>query len=146
MCIWNGLSYQCQMFMYLGRLVPLVPNLYMYLERYLLLVSNTNVSGTVVMNGAKYLYVFGTLSNVDAKDGLEEHITSIDKIRNAVRYLRSSPARLTSFEESAEFEKIDCGRKPCLDVDTRWNSTFLMLETALKFQSAFERVYEDDVI
>ncbi|GJS45388.1 zinc finger, BED-type containing protein [Tanacetum coccineum] len=72
--------------------------------------------------------------------GLEEHITSVDKIRNAVRYLRSSPGRLTSFEESVEFEKIDCGRKPCLDVDTRWNSTFLMLETALKFQSAFDRL------
>ncbi|GKE77811.1 zinc finger BED domain-containing protein RICESLEEPER 2-like protein, partial [Tanacetum coccineum] len=70
--------------------------------------------------------------------GLEEHITSVDKIRNAARYLRSSPGRLTSFEESVEFEKIDCGRKPCLDVDTRWNSTFLMPETALKFQSAFD--------
>ncbi|GKF91133.1 zinc finger BED domain-containing protein RICESLEEPER 2-like protein, partial [Tanacetum coccineum] len=76
--------------------------------------------------------------NLVVRDGLEEHIDSVDKIRNAVRYLRSSPGRLTSFEESVEFEKIDCGRKPCLDVDTRWNSTFLMLEMALKFRSAFE--------
>ena len=89
----------------------------------------------------KYLHLrcCAHIINLVVRDGLEEHITFIDKIRNALRYLRSSPGRLTSFEESVEFEKIDCRRKPCLDVDTRWNSTFLMLETALKFQSAFER-------
>ncbi|KAI9083360.1 hypothetical protein K1719_034726 [Acacia pycnantha] len=30
----------------------------------------------------------------------------------------------------------------CLDVPTRWNSTYLMLETAQKFEAAFKR-YED---
>ena len=28
----------------------------------------------------------------------------------------------------------------CLDVPTRWNSTYLMLESAEKFQKAFERL------
>ncbi|GJS05234.1 zinc finger BED domain-containing protein RICESLEEPER 2-like protein [Tanacetum coccineum] len=80
----------------------------------------------------KYLHLrcCAHIINLVVREGLEEHITSVDKIRNAVRYLRSSPGRLTSFEESVEFEKIDCGRKPCLDVDTRWNSTFLMLNLA----------------
>ena len=40
---------------------------------------------------------------------------------------------------SVEKAKITCQRKPCLDVETRWNSTFLMLETAEKFEAAFDR-------
>ena len=33
----------------------------------------------------------------------------------------------------------------CLDVPTRWNSTYLMLETAQKFEKAFIRMdFEDD--
>ncbi|KAK1364037.1 hypothetical protein POM88_039598 [Heracleum sosnowskyi] len=32
----------------------------------------------------------------------------------------------------------------CLDVDTRWNSTFMMLEVATIYQSAFERLYIED--
>ncbi|KAK9142965.1 hypothetical protein Syun_012365 [Stephania yunnanensis] len=32
----------------------------------------------------------------------------------------------------------------CLDVETRWNSTYLMLETSMKFQKIFEMMeYED---
>ncbi|GJY95647.1 RNA-directed DNA polymerase, eukaryota, partial [Tanacetum coccineum] len=45
--------------------------------------------------------------NLVVRDGVEEHITSVDKIQNAMRYLRSSPGRLTSFEESAELQVID---------------------------------------
>lgn len=32
----------------------------------------------------------------------------------------------------------------CLDVPTRWNSTYLMLEAALKFKKAFARMEEDE--
>ncbi|GJZ32696.1 hypothetical protein Tco_0578132 [Tanacetum coccineum] len=40
----------------------MVPNLYMYLKRYLMLVPNTYVSGMIGMNSARYVDVFGTLS------------------------------------------------------------------------------------
>nr|KAJ0192287.1 hypothetical protein LSAT_V11C800399250 [Lactuca sativa] len=39
---------------------------------------------------------------------------------------------------------IECKQKPCLDVDTRWNSTYLMLETAVKYEQAFDRLYTID--
>ncbi|XP_074336343.1 zinc finger BED domain-containing protein RICESLEEPER 1-like [Apium graveolens] len=32
----------------------------------------------------------------------------------------------------------------CLDVDTRWNSTSMMLEVATIYESAFERMYVED--
>lgn len=31
-----------------------------------------------------------------------------------------------------------------LDVETRWNSTYLMLETAIKYENAFHRLQEND--
>ena len=40
--------------------------------------------------------------------------------------------------------KIDHKALVALDVPTRWNSTYLMLESALKFQKAFDRMEEDD--
>uniref|UniRef100_A0A3Q7HMK2 hAT-like transposase RNase-H fold domain-containing protein n=1 Tax=Solanum lycopersicum TaxID=4081 RepID=A0A3Q7HMK2_SOLLC len=36
-------------------------------------------------------------------------------------------------------QKIECDKMLSLDVPTRWNSTYLMLDTAEKFEKAFER-------
>lgn len=33
----------------------------------------------------------------------------------------------------------------CLDVATRWNSTYIMLDTAIKLRKAFERMEEEDL-
>ena len=49
------------------------------------------------------------------------------------------------FKECASREKIDCKSLVFLDVPTRWNSTYLMLEASLKFKKAFERLEEEDV-
>ncbi|CAI9283695.1 unnamed protein product [Lactuca saligna] len=86
-----------------------------------------------------------TVDNASSNDGairdrLEEHFSSITKIRNAVKYERSSGARFATFLECVEKVKINCSKKPSLDVDTRWNSTFLMLETAEKYEATFDRL------
>ncbi|XP_024171622.1 zinc finger BED domain-containing protein RICESLEEPER 2-like [Rosa chinensis] len=67
-------------------------------------------------------------------------------IRNAVRYVRSSASsqRLDFFKECVERVKLECKELVVLDVPTRWNSTFLRLERALKLQKAFDRMTEDD--
>ena len=65
---------------------------------------------------------------------------SIVGIRNAIRYIRSSPSRLQKFKACVEKEKINHKGLVALDVPTRWNSTYLMLELALKFQKDFERM------
>nr|GEX87901.1 zinc finger BED domain-containing protein RICESLEEPER 2-like [Tanacetum cinerariifolium] len=78
--------------------------------------------------------------NLMVRDGLEEQFKSISKISNAVRYVRSSPAHATSFREFIKRVNIQCDKKPCLDVETRWNSAFLMLETAEKYADAFDRL------
>ncbi|XP_062099854.1 zinc finger BED domain-containing protein RICESLEEPER 2-like [Humulus lupulus] len=68
---------------------------------------------------------------------------SIASIRHAVRYVKSSPARLKRFKEVVIEERIECKRLLCLDVQMRWNSTYLMLNIALKFQKAFESMESD---
>ncbi|XP_054801465.1 zinc finger BED domain-containing protein RICESLEEPER 1-like [Prosopis cineraria] len=82
--------------------------------------------------------------NLVVNDGLKELKNSFDAIRNAIKYVLSSPARLQKFKSVAELEKLDTTSLVCLDVNTRWNSTYLMLESALKFQKAFERLEDED--
>lgn len=49
--------------------------------------------------------------------------------------IRWTMAKLSKFKDCALIEKIDCKSLLSLDVSIRWNSTFLMLDFALKFES-----------
>lgn len=57
--------------------------------------------------------------NLVVKDGLEDQHDSIVRIRKAVRYVRSSPARLLKFEDCVEKEKIKCDKKKFVLMSTR---------------------------
>ncbi|RZC80906.1 hypothetical protein C5167_043475 [Papaver somniferum] len=73
-----------------------------------------------------------------------EYDISIKRIRAIVKYCMGSPARLKKFMDCVAYEKIECKKGLVLDVDTRWNSTFIMLDSAEKYQPSFERLeYED---
>ncbi|KAL4272778.1 hypothetical protein GQ457_13G009750 [Hibiscus cannabinus] len=82
--------------------------------------------------------------NLIVKDGLHMVKDAITRIRSVVRYVRSSPSRAKVFARSSMLVKVSCKGCVCLDVSTRWNSTYLMLEVALKFEKAFNRFKEDD--
>uniref|UniRef100_A0A2N9EDS0 hAT-like transposase RNase-H fold domain-containing protein n=1 Tax=Fagus sylvatica TaxID=28930 RepID=A0A2N9EDS0_FAGSY len=70
--------------------------------------------------GCKFLHMrcCAHILNLIVQDGLKDIHESIAKVRNAVRYAKSSPKR--------------------------WNSTYLMLEAAEKFERAFDRMVIDD--
>ncbi|CAN1278849.1 Putative AC transposase [Linum perenne] len=76
--------------------------------------------------------------NLVVSDGLGEISTSVRKIREAVRYVKQSPARLQKFYDFVAVDDIESKKSLCLDVFTRWNSTFLMLQAAEKYETAFE--------
>ncbi|XP_052297146.1 zinc finger BED domain-containing protein RICESLEEPER 2-like [Citrus sinensis] len=78
--------------------------------------------------------------NLIVAEGLKEYHQSISKIRNVVRFIRSSPSRTQKFKAYAEREKISSNKLLCLDVVTRWNSTFFMLEAAEKYEKVFDRL------
>ena len=77
-------------------------------------------------------------------DGLEELDESIFRVKRVVRYVKSSPARQAKFLMCVSKEKIENKSLLCLDVPTRWNSIYMMLDVAEKFEKAFERMEDDD--
>ena len=82
--------------------------------------------------------------NLVVNEGLKDMHDCIAAIRNSVRYIRPSPARLQKFKICAKKELIEYKGGLVLDVQTRWNSTYMMLDVALKFEKAFARYKEED--
>ncbi|XP_016191851.1 zinc finger BED domain-containing protein RICESLEEPER 2-like [Arachis ipaensis] len=96
--------------------------------------------------GEKYLKMrcCAHVLNLIVNEGIKEQHASIESIRNAIRYVRSSPQRIKKFKECIEAELIESKSLVCLDVPTRWNSTYLMLEHAEDFEKAFDRLYDQE--
>ena len=100
--------------------------------------------GTLLLDGdLLHMRCVCHITNLIVSDGLKEISPSLASIRNAVRYVRSSPARFKRFKECVAEEGIESKALLCLDVPTRWNSTYLMLEAALKYQKVFEKMEDD---
>uniref|UniRef100_A0A803MKL1 BED-type domain-containing protein n=1 Tax=Chenopodium quinoa TaxID=63459 RepID=A0A803MKL1_CHEQI len=82
--------------------------------------------------------------NLVVSDGLKTVNESVQRVRHAVRFIKQSPARLQRFKKCVLDEKINTKKGLCLDVPTRWNSTYLMLNAAIELQDAFERYSGED--
>ncbi|CAN1294789.1 Zinc finger BED domain-containing protein RICESLEEPER 2 [Linum perenne] len=63
---------------------------------------------------------------------------SVRRVREAVRWVHASPAREECFRNAVAIRKMKCKKMPLLDVPTRWNSTFSMLDTASAYEKAFK--------
>ena len=90
--------------------------------------------------------------NLVVQDGLKMADLSVTKLRNTVRWVRGSPARLTKFREICDWLDIKEKCSLCLDVPTRWNSTYMMLRNAIPYRSVFESYqardasYKEDLV
>jgi len=84
------------------------------------------------------------ITNLIVIRGLKRLSKSILAIRNVFRYVRSSPQRLAFFKTSVEVEGLSLKGMVCMDVPTRWNLTFIMLDATLKYKKAFVRMGEDE--
>lgn len=92
-----------------------------------------------------HMRCYAHILNLIMKDGLHEVNHSVSAIRNGVVYVRSSCHRLNSFEQRLESSKMS-RVSLYLDCETRWKSTFLMLNRAIKFRLAFELEAEDKLL
>ena len=75
--------------------------------------------------------------NLIVKDGLQVVEGVIDNVRESVKYLKGSQSRKEKFEEIIAEMGISSKKRPSLDVPTRWNSTYLMLKSALPLRTTF---------
>ncbi|CAH9114483.1 unnamed protein product [Cuscuta epithymum] len=82
--------------------------------------------------------------NLAVQDGLKQADTSLSRVRGAVKYVRNSPARLQKFKDISDLIGVEAKCGLHLDVPTRWNSTYLMLKSALCNEKVFE-AYEENV-
>ncbi|KAK8933947.1 hypothetical protein KSP39_PZI015818 [Platanthera zijinensis] len=81
--------------------------------------------------------------NLIAQDGISE-IKDVLVIRDSVKYIRRSDARLKIFSEIVKQLNL-YERKLIDDCRTRWNSTYEMLAAASKFKDVFPRYAECDL-
>ncbi|CAN1249555.1 Putative AC transposase [Linum perenne] len=104
-----------------------------------------NVWGTGMLEG-KYMHMrcITHITNLIVSHGLSHMGMSIRRVREAIRYVRSSPARAARFKDCAVFKRIPCTKLVSMDVATRWNSTYLMLASAEPYEVAFKYLEADD--
>jgi hypothetical protein len=75
--------------------------------------------------------------NLVVNDGLQPIDSLIGDIRNKVKFFKRSPTRMYKFVEVCNQYSVKVGQGLCLDVKTRWSSTYKMLDSCLDYKDAF---------
>lgn len=103
-----------------------------------LLISQLNIRSSLICNG-EYFHVRCCchIINLIVQDGLKVIDGSVNKIRECIKRLRGSQSRKIKFHECVKVMAIEGKKGLKQDVPTRWNSTFLMLDSALYYRQAF---------
>jgi hypothetical protein len=95
-------------------------------------------------DGKKLLHMccVAHILNLIVKDGLfaMDKYDGLERVRESVRFWSATPKRHEKFENKACELNIKFERRLCLDCKTRWNSTYIMLSTALEYKTVFARV------
>jgi hypothetical protein len=70
--------------------------------------------------------------NLIVHEGLKVVGDALEKIRENVKYVKSSEGRMNNFKEFIGVNGVNTSVCLSSDVPTRWNSTYLILESAFK--------------
>ncbi|CAN1172958.1 Putative AC transposase [Linum perenne] len=78
--------------------------------------------------------------NLIVQEGLTIIESCIEKVRDSVAFWTASTKRRQKFTEVVKQLHIDHSKELVLDCKTRWNSTWIMLSTAMLYKDAFGRL------
>ena len=92
---------------------------------------------TVLGNEFMHMRCCAYILNLIVREGLKEIDASIAKVLEAMRYVKSSPNRSQTFRSFMERVGMESKSLLSLDVPARWNSTYIMLGIAEKFEKVF---------
>jgi len=101
--------------------------------KYLKRVTSNWAAANILSNDFMHVRCCTHIVNLIVCAGLKDIDDSVVKIRNAVRFVRSSPSKQLVLHQCAEILKIESKKSICLDVATRWNFTYIMLDAADTF-------------
>ncbi|XP_050245613.1 zinc finger BED domain-containing protein RICESLEEPER 3-like [Quercus robur] len=97
--------------------------------------------GALIMRGSMlHMRCAAHVLNLIVQDGLDVIGSCIEKVRESVGFWTASTKRRQKFEEMARQAHVECTKELALDCKTRWNSTYLMLSIAIKYQNVFYRL------
>ncbi|CAH1432736.1 unnamed protein product [Lactuca virosa] len=82
--------------------------------------------------------------NLVVQDGLKAIDEGIVKIRESIKYVKGSSIRKRNFLNCVKQVNLNPKKGLRQDVPTRWNATFLMIESALFYRRAFFRLALSD--
>ncbi|KAL8492851.1 hypothetical protein ACS0TY_024156 [Phlomoides rotata] len=83
--------------------------------------------------------------NLIVQEGLKVADEALKKIRQSIKYVKSSEGRMKTFLECVtQVGGIDTKSGLRMDVCTRWNSTYTMLESAIVYKRAFSLLQLND--
>ncbi|TXG51538.1 hypothetical protein EZV62_024062 [Acer yangbiense] len=104
----------------------------------------SNVS--LLLNGDMFhMHCYAHILNLIVKDGLDVIMDSFERIRSSVSYWTSSPKREENFFETVNQLEIKSTKKLVLaDCKTRWNSTYLIIHSALMYKTVFAHLKHKD--
>jgi hypothetical protein len=75
--------------------------------------------------------------------GLAEIGEIVYSVREGIKYIVASKGRLRKFSDIVTRLQLP-GKKLILDVPTHWNSTYMMLATAVQFKEVFSKYHQTD--
>ncbi|KAI3458549.1 hypothetical protein Pfo_015212 [Paulownia fortunei] len=105
------------------------------------LLSDKLLMRDLSLNGkALHMCCCAHILNLIVKNGLEIISGAIERKRDSVIYWTALPSRVEKIEEIARQLHISCTKKLSLNCKTHWNSTYLMLKTAIIYRDVFPRV------
>ncbi|KAL4653543.1 hypothetical protein ACB092_01G311300 [Castanea dentata] len=105
------------------------------------LVSDKLQASSLILGG-KLLHVrcAAHIPNLVVQEGLNVIGDGIENVRSSVYFWTQSPKRAEIFEKISRQSHIASTKELVLDCRTRWNSTYLMLSTALIYKDVFPRL------